>query len=133
MFMLDLDNFKQVNDTYGHQAGDDVLLRFGQVIASFPKTACFSCRIGGDEFCLFFKQITNPENLSRIAEKIIEDFKKSLAETEYPDITAVSIGIAICDPAEAGKLISYSKLYSRADRALYVSKNNGKNTYHFYR
>ena len=129
---LDVDRFKQVNDTYGHQTGDDVLCRFGQILTSFSEDACFACRIGGDEFCLFFKQITDPKELAGIARKIIADFKESLSRTKYADVTAVSIGIAICRPVENEPAISYAKLYSRADRALYISKNNGKNTWHFY-
>lgn len=62
----------------------------------------------------------------------IADFKESLSHTKYTDVTAVSIGIAICRPVENEPAISYAKLYSRADRALYISKNNGKNTWYFY-
>lgn len=118
MFMLDLDNFKQVNDIYGHQTGDDVLCRFGQILTSFSEDACFACRIGGDEFCLFFKQITDPKELAGIARKIIADFKESLSHTKYADVAAVSIGIAICRPSENEPAIQLCQTLQQSRQSL---------------
>lgn len=131
MFMLDLDNFKQVNDTYGHIVGDQILVLLAETL---KKTAGqhLICRIGGDEFCMFFKDITGHEPLETYARRIIDDFGQSISRHGYTQITSVSIGIAVSDAAVFEADSAFDELYRRADRALYVSKNNGKNTLHFY-
>lgn len=129
MFMLDLDNFKLVNDTHGHQAGDTVLIILGNLILKHTTDSCISCRIGGDEFCLFFKEVNDYYTLASIAQNIITEFESELSSTPYPGSTSTSIGIAVVD-----KPISFEELYSQADKALYIAKNSNENkaTYYFY-
>ena len=125
-FMIDLDNFKQINDRFGHQAGDEVLVKFGQVLQELGNET-IPGRIGGDEFCLFCKGINNKKDLENIAVKIAQEFQAKLSEERYKGITTVSLGIARTMDA-AGK--DFERLYSNADKALYVAKNRSKNTYY---
>ncbi|MDD6482064.1 MAG: GGDEF domain-containing protein, partial [Lachnospiraceae bacterium] len=117
---------KQVNDRFGHQAGDEVLKKFGQVLMEL-KEDVIPCRMGGDEFCLFYKETADIKELEELAKKIGTNFEKKMAEEKYAGVTTVSIGIARTMDA-AGR--DFEKLYSSADKALYVAKNRSKNTYY---
>lgn len=132
MFMLDLDNFKSINDTFGHQAGDVVLSLFAETIKEVAEDSNFICRMGGDEFSMFFKDIVEREHLAKIADQIIRTYKNNLSDTPYSQITTTSIGIAVFNPELEEFNVDFKELYNRADKALYLSKNNGKNCYHFY-
>lgn len=125
-FMMDLDNFKQINDRFGHQAGDEVLAKFGQVLQELGEEV-IPGRIGGDEFCLFCKGVRDKKEIENIAVKIAEEFRIKLSGERYDGVTTVSMGIARTTDA-AGK--DFEKLYSNADKALYVAKNRSKNTYY---
>ncbi|MGN1187150.1 MAG: TraX family protein [Lachnospiraceae bacterium] len=126
LFMMDLDDFKQINDRFGHQQGDVVLTKFANVISNLGDNI-IPCRIGGDEFCLFGKNMIHTDELQRIAVMIADNFKKCMSEEKYHDIATVSIGIAVTKD-NSGK--TFEKLYSNADKALYVAKNRNKNTYY---
>lgn len=126
LFMMDMDNFKQVNDRFGHQAGDEVLRKFGQVLLELKENV-LSCRIGGDEFCLFYKEASDVKELETLAKKIGSSFQEKMSKEKYAGITTVSIGIARTMDA-AGR--NFEKLYSSADKALYVAKHRSKNTYY---
>lgn len=125
-FMMDLDNFKQINDRFGHQAGDEVLVKFAQVLQELGEEV-IPGRIGGDEFCLFCKGNRDKKELESIAVEIADHFQEKLSEERYSGITTVSLGIARTKDA-AGK--DFERLYSNADKALYVAKNRSKNTYY---
>ena len=84
---------------------------------------------GGDEFCAFVSGQIEHEILVQIAERIIHGFQQALQEHGFPPVTTVSIGIAIYDGSYDE---SFAKLYNKADKALYLSKNNGKNMYTFF-
>jgi len=123
LFMMDITNFKTVNDRYGHQAGDEVLVKFGQVLLEQgPNT--LACRIGGDEFCFFCKEVIDAKELEQIAEKIRSDFKAKSEGCRYAELATVSIGITRTLDM-VGR--DFEKLYSSADKALYVAKNRSKN------
>ncbi len=125
-FMMDLDNFKQINDRFGHQAGDEVLIKFGQVLQELGSEV-IPCRIGGDEFCLFGKDMLSNKELENIAVKIAEEFRKKMSGEKYDGITTVSLGITKTMDGEGR---NFEKLYSNADKALYVAKSRNKNTYY---
>lgn len=126
LFMMDITNFKTINDRYGHQAGDELLAQFGQVLLEQGEQT-FACRIGGDEFCLFCKEVIDAKELEKIADKIKSDFKEKIAGTKYAEATSVSIGITRTLDM-VGR--DFEKLYSSADKALYVAKNRSKNAYY---
>lgn len=128
MYMLDMDNFKYVNDNYGHSTGDEVLRTFGEVLKEVMSEEECLCRIGGDEFAIFLKDVTEQRILEYKAQKIIALFQEKLKQNALPAITTVSIGIAITNGMEE----SFQILYGNADKALYFSKNRGKNQYHFF-
>ena len=126
LFMMDITNFKMVNDRYGHQAGDEVLVKFGRVLLKQGENT-IACRIGGDEFCLFYKEVIDAKELEVIAEKIRSDFKEEIAGTKYAEAASISIGITRTLDM-VGR--NFEKLYSSADKALYVAKNRSKNAYY---
>ncbi len=126
LFMIDIRHFRQINDRFGHQAGDSVLVKCGEVLLSQGDDT-ISCRIGGDEFCLFFKEAIDAKELEYMAEKILADFRKTISSEKYADVVDVAFGIArILDVSEK----DFQKLYSNADKALYVAKNRRKNAWY---
>lgn len=128
LFMLDMDNFKAVNDNYGHIAGDETLKVFAGTLKKFAGEGDIICRIGGDEFMIFVKGVTEKSELSSRAADIISDFQKKFAALSFEIECSVSIGIA--QTPEDG--LEFNKLYNSADKALYYVKQNGKNAYHFF-
>ena len=124
--MMDLNSFRQVNDRFGHQAGDDILAKLGETLAEQGEDT-IACRIGGDEFCLFYKDAIDAKELEALAEKISSEFMEKLQGEKYAEITSVSFGIArILESTDR----NFEKLYSNADKALYVAKNRSKNTWY---
>ena len=128
MFVLDIDNFKKINDTMGHAFGDEVLRSLGHSIgASFRATDVIG-RAGGDEFIILLKNLKDEEILLREAKKLC-DFFKDFRAGEYVKYAATaSIGAAVF-PAD-GK--DFDALYKAADNALYVAKKRGKAQMAFY-
>ena len=129
LLMMDMDNFKLINDNYGHIAGDKTLRMFADTMRDFALDGDILCRIGGDEFILFVRDATSKEELSRRANDMIQDMCRKIEENNYETNTSVSIGIA--KAPEDG--VEFSKLYNAADKALYYVKQNGKKSYHFFR
>lgn len=124
LFMIDMDSFKQVNDRFGHQAGDDILIKFGEVLSEQGEDT-LACRMGGDEFCLFYKETIDAKKLECDAERVAADFQRKMSEEKYAGMVSVSIGIArILEASDR----DFEKLYSNADKALYVAKNRSQNT-----
>jgi diguanylate cyclase (GGDEF)-like protein len=122
--MFDIDNFKRVNDTYGHQLGDDVIQRVAQATKSVLRASDILGRIGGDEFGVLLVN-TNSNVTDKIAEKIrrkIECLEMN-ADEETPVYITVSVGAAKyrfgSDTVE--------ELIARADQALYQAKEQGRN------
>jgi len=126
LFMMDLNHFKQVNDRFGHQAGDELLVAFGQVLLAQGEDM-LACRIGGDEFCLFYKEAIDARELEALVEKITGDFESRMQKEKYAGITSVFFGIArVLESSDR----NFEKLYSNADKALYVAKNRSKNNWY---
>lgn len=128
LFMIDMDNFKHINDTYGHIAGDVTLRMFADTLRACTGEEDVLCRIGGDEFVVFFVNENKKMVLAKKAEGILGMLQLKLKELQYDDVTSVSIGIATY-PQDGNNFIS---LYKNADKALYYVKRNGKNSYHFF-
>ncbi|MFH1683202.1 MAG: GGDEF domain-containing protein [Candidatus Woesearchaeota archaeon] len=120
--MLDIDHFKQVNDTYSHQAGDDVLQRFAEIITGVKRDEDALFRYGGEEFTIILPQ-TNLEQAELVAERIraaVEGTTFEYNERQIP--ITVSIGLA-----EYQKREGHGSVLSRADKALYEAKRSGRN------
>ena len=120
ILFLDIDQFKQVNDSYGHLAGDEVLRQLGTVLTiTCPTQKIF--RWGGDEFTIL--TTGNKKSAQQTAETIQQTITKLITTYQQQPIRiTVSIGLAQQLPSEDG-----SKLLSRADQALYQAKNDGRN------
>lgn len=128
VMVLDLDRFKNVNDTLGHEAGDSLLKQVGTRFQSTRRKEDMIARLGGDEFVLLINDTNTAEDASLVAKKIIDCFKGPfLLGTEKINITS-SIGIALYP--FAGE--TASDLLKNADKAMYQAKNAGKNTFQFY-
>lgn len=128
LMMMDMDNFKSVNDNYGHIAGDRTLQVFAETLRSFSSEGDILCRLGGDEFLVFVKDETSKTSLSSHAADIISGLRDRIDEFGFDTNLSVSIGIA--QTPEDG--MAFAELYSSADKALYHVKQNGKNSYHFF-
>jgi len=128
LLMIDLDNFKAINDNYGHQEGDRVLNMFADTLREFSSQEDVICRIGGDEFVAFLTNKRRRAEVGNIAGDMINSLNKRIAEMKYEVKTSVSIGIALA--GVDGN--SFAKLYNCGDKALYYVKNNGKNFFRFY-
>lgn len=128
MFILDIDNFKKINDTMGHAFGDEVLRSLGQQIGSIFRASDVIGRVGGDEFFIFLKNIMTDETIRKEAKKV-ENFFQDFKTGEYTKYSATaSIGVAIF-PEEGA---DFDSLYKAADQALYKAKKRGKNQLAFY-
>ena len=131
LLMMDLDHFKQVNDTYGHKAGDQLLLRVGEVLRSFVRSYDTLARIGGDEFIIFYKNFENLEHLEERCEKInmrIEYILNDMLGDNSGIPFSMSIGGAFA-PRDG---MDFSMLYDHADAALYYVKQHGRCGYSIY-
>lgn len=121
VFFCDLDNFKKVNDTFGHNAGDKVLIEAAKAWQNIQTKSSYKLyRNGGDEF-VFILKTTNEDEAVDFAKKIIKAIKNE--KEEYFSYVSVSVGLA-SDAYGSG-----SELLSFADNAMYIAKENGKNTY----
>lgn len=118
LLMIDIDFFKQVNDTYGHPMGDAVLKELAEVLAETIQDAGFAARIGGEEFVAVLHD-TDLANAGQMAEAIRQNVE---THQWHPHPITVSIGGASSKGSD-----SLAKLLSLADKALYISKNNGRN------
>lgn len=124
IIMMDVDHFKDINDTYGHKVGDEIIVGVGERLKKFSKNDITFARLGGDEFCGLFLA-PSEEKAVKICKEIISGSKKSF-KTSAGDIKlTVSIGCAMFPVDTDNRQI----VMECADRALYVTKENGRNGY----
>lgn len=128
-FMMDMDNFKSVNDTYGHLAGDELILTFVDIIKNCVREQDFVCRVGGDEFAIFFPYLDKEKVIRKRADEIMSCFAKERERLGYSNC---SVSIGIMTKYAKSNNMDYDKLYKCADNALYYVKNNGKDDFHIY-
>lgn len=125
--VIDLDNFKMVNDTYGHMMGDYVLKQVADILKMYEKNHIVS-RMAGDEFLVFIRNVTEATAAASIVESILDAFTTRCEKDEILAQTSLSIGIAMT--VQDGK--NYKQLFRCADRAMYYVKQNGKGGYSFH-
>ena len=128
LIMLDLDDFKHVNDTYGHIVGDEVLKEFANTLDALTRENDIVCRLGGDEFIVFLKDVSYQSVVSEKVEQMIMTLEKRIVLPDKDSHVCASAGVALA-PLDGR---SFNQLYQNADRALYHVKQNGKGSYHFY-
>lgn len=118
--LLDVDNFKLVNDVYGHATGDDLLKRIAGEIRAAVRSDDFAARIGGDEFLILFREI-DPEMAAAVGQRIIDCI--ATIGNDFPEAAlGASIGIALFTAAPASR----DEIILRADNAMYEAKASGK-------
>lgn len=126
--LIDLDNFKRVNDFYGHVAGDAVLQLVADVLKKNTRESDLVSRVGGDEFTIYFSGVSEKQDAKKLAQAILDEFEGCRKEDALLSECSLSIGISFLKKQED----SYLDAYNKADRALYYVKQNGKNGYEFY-
>ena len=125
---LDLDRFKEVNDLFGHAAGDAVLQTVATCVAGVLEQSQMIARLGGDEFAIIAPGLSNPAIAGRIAENILEALRVHSEGSTTGALVSSSIGIAICPNDGTDR----EALLSHADTALYRAKAEGRSTYRFF-
>ena len=126
LILIDVDNFKSVNDTYGHAAGDIILKKVANLLTNAFRTVDYICRIGGDEFAVIMVQMTS--DLSYTITQKIAEINRLLANPEDgTPAVSLSVGVAFTDRQNPG-----NSLFKDADIALYYTKEHGRNGCHFY-
>ena len=125
LVFIDMDNLKKINDLYGHKAGDRALKLLGGLLADYHEAAV-ACRLGGDEFLLFVPEISR-EQISRQMRELFARFRQLTADDVEVNCASLSAGLCMCTKGD-----SFEECYSKADKALYYVKQNGKNQFFFY-
>ncbi|RAZ91832.1 bifunctional diguanylate cyclase/phosphodiesterase [Mesorhizobium hawassense] len=125
---LDLDRFKQINDTLGHAVGDAVLIHTAKVLISTVRSADFVARVGGDEFVVVCSCDISTDQLSQLADRILQRLRQPVPYKDHQCRIGVSIGIAV----DADGPIDGQRMMVNADIALYRAKSRGRNRYEFF-
>lgn len=128
LLFIDMDNFKNINDTFGHLTGDKFLIEVAKSIKSLLREQDTFARLGGDEFTVILDDIKSIVDIASVADKIIDRFKNPVVIEDREFFTGASVGISIY-PDDAK---SYEELMRAADTAMYHVKESGKNGYQFY-
>jgi len=129
VMFIDLDNFKWINDTYGHEAGDSLLIEVGERLRLCVRVNDFIARLGGDEFAIVCYRIESPDKTEQVAERIIEQLKKPFVHGVSQGFISASIGIAYIEPGIEGP----DSVLRLADLAMYDAKQGGKGCHRTYR
>ena len=128
VFFIDLDGFKVINDTFGHEAGDDLLIWVGSELQQCVRANDTVARIGGDEFVAVITDLEDVESIGSVAKKIVERLGERVVIKGAPISIGASVGISIFpDDAEDPEA-----LIREADSAMYEVKSEGKNGYKFF-
>lgn len=119
LLMLDIDHFKRVNDTYGHEGGDETLRRLGHVLQTGTRGVDTAARVGGEEFAIILTETDFAHGL-----EVAERLRKTIRETDIPEAGRVTVSIGLAEynePVRDGR-----ELYAAADAALYEAKRQGR-------
>ena len=128
LFVLDVDRFKSINDTYGHDIGDRVISQLGGVLGGIFANGETVGRFGGDEFIVFIRDMDDPESICRIADQVIREVTEKVELPDRDRRISVSIGIAVYH----GQENNYSEIFKKADTALYQAKADPENRVRVY-
>lgn len=126
LLLLDLDDFKLVNDSLGHYAGDQLLRQIGEFLQHAFRSTDFIGRFGGDEFIVLMKGPISTAIVEKKASLILQ-MLRSIQMSGLPKEITCSIGCVVSEDGD-----TYDELFIKADKALYTAKKNGKNGYHLY-
>lgn len=126
LLLVDLDNFKYVNDTLGHNAGDAVIRAAGRLLRSQVRAGDLLARLGGDEFIVLLPGATEEQALA-LAERVLIAFEHELPAADVPGATHVTASIGVSSVRERDAELTAEQLLSQADIALYAAKEGGRN------
>jgi len=124
VMFIDLDNFKIVNDTMGHAAGDELLINVANRLRAVLRSSDTPARLGGDEFAILLEDFTHSDETRVIAQRLLDEIRRPIRISRKEVFVGASIGIAIADPTE-----SPDDVLRNADVAMYTAKKEGKNQY----
>jgi len=128
LLFIDLDRFKEVNDTLGHALGDELLIEVARRLAGELRGSDLLARLGGDEFVCILEGIDAPQEAGRVADKLIARIAEPLMLHDNEIRVSASIGISLYP----GDGVDTDNLLRAADTAMYEAKKHGRNAYHFY-
>ena len=128
MFIMDVDNFKTVNDSLGHQTGDELLKKLAADLKNTFRSNDIIGRMGGDEFCVFIPALNDEQLIKQMAMRLLE--KVHYQYEINGKITEITLSVGIAIAPKHGN--DYNTLYKHSDIALYKAKHAGKNNYKFY-
>jgi len=129
LFFLDLDHFKQINDTFGHDTGDIILKEAASRLLTCVRSSDTVSRLGGDEFVIILNDVSSAHDAQLLAEKILNNFSEPIDVNGSELFIGTSIGIAVHD---GDTKTTIRELMKRADSAMYESKASGRHRYSFY-
>lgn len=129
LLALDLDGFKQINDSLGHDAGDLLLVEVAKRLTSCVRSEDTVARVGGDEFLIILEDIKDALNAANLCEKILKELSAPFHIQRREIFISTSIGLSF---AVTGNTSSAKNLMKQADLALYLAKDNGRNNYQYY-
>lgn len=129
IMFLDLDNFKAINDTLGHDVGDELLKAVSVRLRACVRLGDTVSRTGGDEFVIVLSEIASPDDAALVADKIIKAINAPLQIADNTINVSTSIGIAVYPISGSDDA---QELMKKADKALYVAKAAGRNGYKFF-
>lgn len=128
ILLFDLDDFKKVNDSYGHSVGDELLIEASIRFQSVVRDTDMACRLGGDEFAILLSQLEDIDGAIKVAEKLLDRFRApiNVGATRFYVSTSIGLAIASTHETEVAEVIRY------ADIAMYQAKAAGGNSYKIY-
>lgn len=129
LLFLDIDHFKQINDTLGHDVGDVILKEVSTRLQGCLRQSDTVSRLGGDEFVILLPELTQRDDAEHVAQKILNSFVLPVQVNERSIHIGVSIGVAVC---AAGTQVTVTEWMKQADIAMYEAKGAGRNGYHVY-
>lgn len=130
--IVDVDNFKGVNDNYGHQFGDLVLVKISDILKKHVGNNGLVCRLGGDEFSITLLKIKSEKEVNATIKKIMNSINKLKFKCDKKTID-VTVSIGVVNLINYDEMIRYKDIYKFADLELYKSKDNGKNCFTVYK
>lgn len=128
LIFIDLDDFKTINDSLGHETGDRYLVAIAERLRDATRACDTVCRLGGDEFLLILEGLSDERDVSNIAGTIQERVSRPVITGQHKLVCSASIGISVY-PNDG---VRYDELVKKADIAMYRSKEVGRNTFHYY-
>ncbi|MFO1371355.1 MAG: diguanylate cyclase [Candidatus Competibacteraceae bacterium] len=131
VLLVDLDGFKEVNDTLGHETGDELLRQIAKRLQRCVRATDTVARLGGDEFTIILPELEQPKGAAVVAQNIVNTLSAPVLLGKTGAVVTASIGIALYQPEWPATLEAGMTLLRQADVAMYAAKRVGKNTWHF--